>query len=60
MTVMGEKIMKKITSPKRKFAFGLAGALLCATILIMAPPNAVGEEAKAKAQEWSFSGPFKG
>ncbi len=58
MTVMGEREMKKIASPAWKISSGLAGALLCAAILVAAPPHAVGKEGEIKAQEWSFSAPF--
>ena len=58
MTVMGEKAMRNIASPKWKVAFGLAGAMLCAAVLVAAPPHAVAEEGEIKAQDWSFSGPF--
>ncbi|MFQ5625084.1 MAG: cytochrome c1 [Methyloligellaceae bacterium] len=50
--------MRKTASPKWKLASGLAGALLCAAVLVGAPPRASGGEAQVTSQNWSFSGPF--
>jgi cytochrome c1 len=50
--------MRKITSPKWKFASGLAGALLCAATFAVTPANAAGDEQAMEHVDWSFSGPF--
>ena len=50
--------MRKTASPKRKLAFGLAAALLCAAGLALTPSHAAAEATHVKSQNWSFSGPF--
>jgi cytochrome c1 len=57
MTVMGEKAMKNIASPKWKFASCLAGALMCAATFAVTPARAAGG-ITFKHLDWSFSGPF--
>ncbi len=50
--------MRKITSPKWKFASGLAGVLLLAATAGVTPANAAEEGLMMEPQKCSFSGPF--